>query len=110
MHFPRGPAFLRAVPIMNPVSGVAVLLDFHDDVTGAERVHSAAWQKNRVAGLHFERMKVFLQFSLFERFQERRAGHSLGDPGVDSRPGYSISDIPKLGLRFPPEFPGDAAR
>ena len=51
VHRTRGAPFFRAVPIVDPISRIAVLLDLDQDGPGAERMHSAAGKKNCIAGL-----------------------------------------------------------
>jgi hypothetical protein len=82
VHLPGGTALLRPIPIVNPISRVAVLLNLYENVAAAERVHSAAREQNRVAGFHFEGVQMLFHFSLFERFREPFLRGSLFYAGV----------------------------
>ena len=50
MHFSRRAAFLHAVPIVNTISRVAVLLDLDDQISRADRMQPSARKKDCVAG------------------------------------------------------------
>src|SRR6187200_633703 len=110
MHLPGGPAFLGAIPIENPISGVAVFLDLYQDISGPERVHPPARQKDRVARLHFHRMQMLLHSSLLERLLESIARRSLFYSRIKSRFRSRVRDVPKLRLRFAAKFWRDLTR
>src|SRR5438067_2828458 len=85
VHWTGGAPFFGAVPIVDAISRIAVLLDLDQDGPGAERMHSAAGKKNRIAGLQFESVKMLLHLSLFERFLENFPRRSLLHSGVKAR-------------------------
>src|SRR5438045_864199 len=110
VHLPRSPPFLRPVPVVNPISRIAVFLDLDQNAAGAESVHPAAWQKHGVAGFDLERLEMPLDFSLPDGFQKRIAGRSLFHAGVKPCFRRGARDVPKLRLRFAPQFFCNRAR
>src|SRR4051812_20725750 len=110
MHLTRGTAFLGTIPIVNPIGGVAVLLDLDDDIAGAEGVEPAARQKNRVAGFHFKKVQMLLDASILEGLLELRGSGSFFKARVDPRFRRTIGNEPEFRFRFAAEFFGDAFR
>src|SRR5436190_21865793 len=100
VHLPRGPAFLRPVPVVNSISRIAVFLDLDQNAAGAESMHPAAWQKYGVAGFDVERVKILFDSSLLDGFQKRTAGRSLFHAGVKPCFRRGIRDEPQFGFRF----------
>jgi hypothetical protein len=60
-------SFVAPIPVPNPVSGIAVLLDLDDKVTGANRVQPSAWNHERFAGPNRNAMNTISDRALNQR-------------------------------------------
>ena len=85
MHFARSATVLGTVPIVQAISRVAILLDLHDYVSGAQRMQPTAGQKDCVAGFRLETVQILLDSALLESLSECLRPGSLFEAGVDPR-------------------------
>ena len=96
-----------AVPVEDAVGGVAVLLDFDDEVAFADGVKASAGDEDAVAIVRGEDVKTFFNRAAGEIFRERFAVCARGESGVDAAPWVAGEEIPDFGFGFAAELRGD---
>src|SRR4051812_33023231 len=100
MHLARRTAFRRTVPIIDAISRVAILLDLDYDVARTERVEPAARQKNRVAPLHLETVKILFDSSVLDTLRELLRCGSFFKPRIDPCLRCRVGHKPQFRFRF----------
>ena len=96
-----------AVPIEDAVGGVAVLLDFHDEVAFADGVEASAGDEDAVTLAGGKDVEAFFDGAIAEFFLERCAGGAGGESGVDAAAGIAGEEIPHFGLGLAAELRGE---
>ena len=96
-----------AVPVEDAVGGVAVLLDFDDEVALADGVEASAGDEDAVAVVGGKDVEALLDFAVAELLFERFAGRAGGESGVDAAAGVAGEEIPDFGFGFTAELRGE---
>ena len=108
----RDVQFPTAIPIIDPVRRVRVLLDFDDNQAGVYRMESSRRNKETFAGMNREAVKTFLKrcAALRDRLFKLLARHAAPQAGNKMGIGRGIEDVPHFGFRFAAELRGDGGR
>src|ERR1700712_3181065 len=110
MQFPTAALAVAPVPIEEPVGGVAVFLNLDDNVSGADRVDAAGGQEHRIACADRDRVELFLDGAVLERFFQLRARALVAQANVEFGGRRGLSDIPEFRLRLASELRRDMRR
>src|SRR4051794_34970122 len=78
-----------AVPIEQSICGIAGLLDFGDQETGAERVHGAGFDQNTISRARLELVETGFAVTASHLSFERLAVDAGFQAGVDFASGFS---------------------
>src|SRR5947209_2805015 len=110
MQLPRVTFVIKAVPIKDAISCVAVLLNFDKNIAATDSMKSTGWKKHRVTLLHAKRVDMigarsgaqrFLEFSATDRFLKSDKQFSVR---------FGCGDVPTFGFRFAANLRGDFCR
>ncbi len=104
MKLARFSVAVDTVPIEEAIRGVAGLLNFGDQETGAQRVDRAGFDQDAVAGAWFELMKAIFASAAHQRLLERVTIYASFQTGINlaSRlrgqddPGFGFSEIGRI--------------
>src|ERR1700730_13255805 len=110
MQLPGFAIVIHAIPIVNAIRGVAVLLDLDQHVAAADRVKSAGWQKNGVTGLDCNRVHKVCRRPSAHGFLELSPGDRTAKCDMKSGARNRRNDIPKLRFWFATELGRDFFR
>ena len=91
---------IDAVPIENTIRGVAVLLNFNQDITSANGVKSACGKEHRVTFLHRDRVDTFRNGPGAQRLFELISRHGFAQADEDFGTRLGRRHVPKLALCF----------
>ena len=100
----------EAVPVENAVSGVGVLLNFENDVSGADGVQTATGQEHDVTGFDRNAMDMVGDGSVFDSGFKFGACDAAFESDKEVGFGRGVGDVPHFGLRFAAELLGDVCR
>lgn len=87
-----------AAPIEDAIGGVAVLLDFDDEVAGADGVDAAAGDEDEIAGGDGDAMDCGVGGAGLDGGLKRGAGDAVTKAGEDAFAAIVFEDVPHLGL------------
>src|SRR5947207_3886138 len=104
MHLSGSAAFFHAVPIVNAISRVAVLLYLDDEIASADCMQPSARKKDCVARFDKDSMSLAIRLSLFQGFDESAARGAFFQSGKNFGLGCGVGDIPELRFRFAAKF------
>src|ERR1700730_4552559 len=107
MQLPRLTVVIDAVPIINTIRGVTVLLDLDQNIAGADCMKSAGRQKNGIAGLDRNSVNEIGHRPCAHSLLEFIAADSVAKSDMKSRAANGRGDIPKLRLWFAAKFRRD---
>ena len=110
MEFACFPVEAGTVPIEDAVGGVAVLLDFHDEVALADGVEASARNEDAVTFVRGQHVEAVFHRAAGEFFFEGCARGARGQSGVDAAARIAGQKIPDLGFGFASELWGDVGR
>ena len=101
---------IGAIPIEHAVSGIAILLNFYQQIACAYRMHTAGREENGIACLNGNFMNVIdhgsIAYPLLKHVARDGLTKSNENLGVRIRGGY----VPKLALRLASQFAGNIFR
>jgi len=104
MQFTRLAIESVAVPVKDPIGGVAVLLNFNNQESLADRMETATRDEDALSGVGGGAMEGFLDGTVFQGFFKLLALHALLQSGVDGGTLGCVEEIPALGFGFASEF------
>src|SRR5580704_12793120 len=107
MQLARLAVVIDAIPIINAICGVAVLLNLDQHVTGADRVKSTSRQKNGIAGLDWNSVNEVGNRSCAHGLLELIATDRMAKSHMKSSAGDRRGDMPEFRLWFAAKFRGD---
>ena len=110
VEFARLAVEAGAVPVEDAIGGVAVLLDFDNDIARADGMEASAGDEDAVAGFHRDSVERFLDAAGPQEVFEFFPGHAFFESGVDGGTGLGIGEIPHLRLGFPAQGGSDTRR
>ncbi|MPN49436.1 hypothetical protein SDC9_197057 [bioreactor metagenome] len=87
-------------PVADPVSGVAVLLDFEDQVAAADRVQRAGGDEIGVSRQRRIDLKQVLDIRRIQHAHQLLAGCPALEPGENLRAFAGGDDVPHFGFRL----------
>jgi len=99
---------VHAIPIVDPVSGVGVLLNLSNDQAGADGMEATRWYEQRFTGMNGELVKTFLEgrTALFDGGFELLAGDVAAQAGNQRGVRRGVEDVPHLSFGFAAEQRG----
>jgi hypothetical protein len=100
MQLPWLPIQTQAVPIKDSVGGIAVLLDFENDVSRINRVQSSAWKQDKFIGPGRMPVDQFGDRSFVEGNSEVFPAGTPFQAYVNSGAWLYINEIPELCFWF----------
>src|SRR6516164_1443486 len=106
----RAGLWIGAVPIEGAVSGIAVLLDFDQQITRAYRMNTACRKKNRTARLNGDPMYVIDHGALAQSLLKPVARDWFPKSNEQLGARMRGDHVPKLALRFASQSTGNISR
>src|SRR5690606_9692326 len=103
----RLPVDTGTVPVVHPIGGVGVLLDFINEQARPDGVEATARDENVIPFSHRDGMDAGFGPTRRERFAERFPVDPLAQAHVEYRSRSGGGDVPDLALRLSPELRGD---
>ena len=112
MEGARLAGIVHAIPIVDPVSGVGVLLNLGNDQPSPDGMEPARWYEQRFTGMNGELVKTFLEgrTTLFDGVFELLAGDAAAQAGNQLGVRRGIKDVPHFGFGFAAEQRGQFGR
>ena len=112
VKFARLTGIVDAIPVVDPVSGVGVLLNLGNHKAGADGVESTGRNKQCVTGMDGELVEAGLEggAALFDGGFKLFAGDATMQTGNQCGDRRGIKDVPHFGFGFAAELRGDGGR
>lgn len=89
---------VESSPIVESEGGIAGLLDFGDDESGAEGVDGPGGDEEALVGFRFDDVHGFEESILIDETLEVRAGEIGLEAGVEFCAGFGVEDVPGFGF------------
>jgi hypothetical protein len=110
VQFARLAVKADAVPVVNAIRGVGILLDLEDHIAAADGMDASAGQEQRGVLFGFDAMKAFRHGAVRDAALEFRAGDAALEAHENFRAGRGLGHIPHLRLGLAAEFRRDVRR
>ena len=86
------------IPIVQPKSAIASLLDFRDKQPGSKSMDRTGRNENTIARLRVNRVQALLGLARLNRVGQVLSRNVGFEPCVQYRPGFRVDDVPSLGF------------
>jgi hypothetical protein len=100
VQWPLAPALVGVVPVVYPISGVAILLDFDNQAAAADGVETAARDEKGIACFYRHVEKQIFHSAGAERVAELSGCDRVAEAEIDFGLRRSIGDVPEFALCF----------
>src|SRR6516164_1069715 len=106
----RAGRWIGAIPIEGPVSRIAVLLDFNQQIACAYRMNTACREKDGIAFLNFDPVNVIDHSAIVQSLLKPVARDWFTKSNEQLGARIRGDHVPKLALRFASQSAGDISR
>ena len=96
----------HAVPVIDTIRRIRVLLDFKNDQSSANRVNAPTRQEHGIALPDRDSMKAFAHAAATDALFELRPCYASFKPNIKFRAGIGVGDVPHFGFRIAAQLAG----